>query len=177
MRHIGVSNFTVEHLRELRDESGEGIRGLVVQMEVNAWYWRDAMEIQQCFAEEGLHLVGYAVVGEGRLLREECPGVLRDIARRLEISLVQVVMIWILKKGWGVLVKSRDVERFSEEQLDSLTWSLNLHDFTTFVVMRLYLGNMAFFPNLTNGGFACRVSRSYCIIAAISVACGYNACA
>lgn len=38
VRRVGVSNFTVEHVRELRDGGGEGIRGMVVQMEIHPWW-------------------------------------------------------------------------------------------------------------------------------------------
>ena len=107
VRNIGVSNFTVQHLREL-EETEWGIREAVVQMEVHPWYWRDAVEIQETFVEQGILIVGYALLAEGKLLAEGCPQILDETAERLNISKVQLVLAWALKKKIGVLVKSVD---------------------------------------------------------------------
>lgn len=113
VHHIGVSNFTVGHLAELRDTEW-GIKGAFVQMEVHPWYWRDAMEIQAVFAEENLRMVGYALLAEGKLLADNCPKVLAEIAERRSMTKVQVVLAWALRKNWGVLVKSENVDRLQQ---------------------------------------------------------------
>ncbi|PVH68996.1 Aldo/keto reductase, partial [Cadophora sp. DSE1049] len=61
VKHVGVSNFTVEHLREL-SETEWGIKDIFVQMEIHPWYWRDAAEIQSVFEEHNLTIVGYALL-------------------------------------------------------------------------------------------------------------------
>ncbi|KAH8593486.1 NADP-dependent oxidoreductase domain-containing protein [Bisporella sp. PMI_857] len=110
VRNIGVSNFTQQHISELVEETEYGIDGACVQMEVHPWYWRDAMEIGKRFERQKLELVGYALLGEGRLLGESCPSVIREMAERLSITKVQLVLAWALKKGFDVLVRSVNSE-------------------------------------------------------------------
>jgi diketogulonate reductase-like aldo/keto reductase len=114
VRNIGVSNFTPRHLQELIDETEYGIRGAFVQMEIHPWYWREALEIQTRFAEQDLTMVGYALLAEGKLLGEDSPQILSEIAERLSISRVQVVLAWALARKWGVLVRSGDVSHLRQ---------------------------------------------------------------
>jgi len=108
VRHIGISNFTPQHLQELIDETKYGIQGAFVQMEIHPWYWRDASEIQSRFAEQNLTMVGYALLAEGKLLGDDCPHVLDEIGQRLGITRVQVVLAWALTRKWAVLARSVD---------------------------------------------------------------------
>ncbi|KAF4637379.1 hypothetical protein G7Y89_g703 [Cudoniella acicularis] len=114
VRHIGVSNFTSQHIQELEDETEYGIQGLFVQMEIHPWYWRDAEEIQKRFEPKGASVVGYALLAEGKLLGEHMRDVLDEIAERLESTRVQVVMSWALKKGFGVLVRSTSMSHLRQ---------------------------------------------------------------
>jgi diketogulonate reductase-like aldo/keto reductase len=109
-----VSNFTPQHIRELKDETECGIRGTFVQMEIHPWYWKDAMEIRTTFEDQGLTIVGYALLAEGKLLEETSPRILDDTAERLSCSRVQVAMAWALAKNWGVLVRSTDVAHMTQ---------------------------------------------------------------
>jgi diketogulonate reductase-like aldo/keto reductase len=116
LRHVGVSNFTPQHIHELMDETEYGIQGAFVQMEIHPWYWRDALEIQTRFGigEEGVSMVGYALLAEGRLMGETCPEVLHEISERRSLSKVQAVLAWALSKNWGVLVRSEKVDHLRE---------------------------------------------------------------
>jgi diketogulonate reductase-like aldo/keto reductase len=80
LHHVGVSNFTPQHIQELMDETEYGIQGAFVQMEIHLWHWRGALEIQTRFAEQDLIMVGYALLAEGKLLEEDCRGFL-EISR------------------------------------------------------------------------------------------------
>jgi diketogulonate reductase-like aldo/keto reductase len=114
VHHIGVSNFTPQHIRELMEETEYGIQGAFVQMEIHPWYWRDALEIQSCFPDQELTMVGYALLAEGKLLGEDSPKVLDEITERLGITRVQVVLAWALTRKWGVLVRSGDVSHLRQ---------------------------------------------------------------
>jgi diketogulonate reductase-like aldo/keto reductase len=109
VRHIGVSNFTCQHIQELIDETEYGFQGAFVQMEIHLWYWRDALEIQTRFADYEVKIVGYALLAEGKLLGPDCPNLLDHIGQTTGLNKVQVVLLWALAKNWGVLVKSEDV--------------------------------------------------------------------
>lgn len=117
LRHIGVSNFTPQHIQELMDETEYGIEGAFVQMEIHPWYWTDALEIQTHFRAQGIKIVGYALLAEGRLMGNDCPKVLEELAKRRGVTKVHVVLAWALHKGWGVLVKSEN-ENHLRQNLD-----------------------------------------------------------
>ncbi|CAG8979284.1 hypothetical protein HYALB_00013461 [Hymenoscyphus albidus] len=131
VRHIGVSNFTPNHIQELIAETEYGIEGAFIQMEVHPWYWRDAMEIHSCFLEQNITMVGYALLAEGKLLAESSLTALDQIAQRLGASRVQVTLAWAMSKNWGVLVRSQNPEhmRLNLETL-SLVSSLTAEDCT-----------------------------------------------
>ena len=114
LRHIGVSNFTPQHIQELMDETEYGIQDAFVQMEIHPWYWRDALEIQNRFGEKGVGIVGYALLAEGKLMGETCPKVLYKIAEKRCLSKVQVILAWTLSKNWGVLVRSENVDHLRQ---------------------------------------------------------------
>jgi diketogulonate reductase-like aldo/keto reductase len=108
VRNIGVSNFTPDHIQELRDETEYGINGVYIQMEIHPWYWRDAVKIQTCFEEQNLTMVGYALLAEGLLLGSDSPDLFSRMAERLGLTSVQLVLAWALAKKWVILVKSVD---------------------------------------------------------------------
>jgi diketogulonate reductase-like aldo/keto reductase len=122
LRHVGVSNFTPQHIQELIDETEYEIQGAFVQMEIHPWYWRDALEIQTRFGEKAIRMVGYALLAEGRLVGEHCPAVLDEIAERRRLSKVQLVLAWALRKNWGVLVKSENVDHL-QKNLEALSFT------------------------------------------------------
>ncbi|KAL5316687.1 hypothetical protein ACEPPN_015737 [Leptodophora sp. 'Broadleaf-Isolate-01'] len=119
VKHIGVSNFTVEHLNEL-SETQCGIEHAFVQMEIHPWYWRDAAEIQRAFSKHELTMVGYALLAEGKLLASDCPAIIHKISERTGLTKVQVVLAWALRKGWGVLAKSEN-ENHLRQNLETPT--------------------------------------------------------
>ncbi|KAH8650950.1 NADP-dependent oxidoreductase domain-containing protein [Tricladium varicosporioides] len=108
VRNIGVSNFTVAHIQELVDESEFGFKDAWVQMEIHPWYWRDAATINEQFKQHRVKITGYALLAEGKLLLKEERDAIDEIADRLVISRVQVVLAWAMRRDWGVLVRSVD---------------------------------------------------------------------
>lgn len=128
LRHIGVSNFTAQHIQELIDESKYGFQDAFVQMETHPWYWRDALDIQNRFAEYGVKIVGYALLAEGKLLGQDCPDALSRIEQRTGLNRVQAVLSWALEKKWGVLVKSEDKQHLKENLSTMEVKSLTLED-------------------------------------------------
>ncbi|KAL2060990.1 hypothetical protein VTL71DRAFT_9042 [Oculimacula yallundae] len=128
VRHIGISNFTIEHLREL-SETQWGIDNAFVQMEIHPWYWREAAEIQRVFSGHSLTLVGYALLAEGKLMASDCPAIFDIISQRSGLTKVQVVLAWALRKGWCVLAKSENEEHLRQNlEVPALADSLTAND-------------------------------------------------
>lgn len=129
VHHIGVSNFTPQHIRELMEETEYGIQGAFVQMEINPWYWRDAAEIQATYQDQSITIVGYALLAEGKLLGEDSTNILDETSARSGLTKVQVVLCWALRKQWVVLARSENVTHL-QQNLDasSLIGSLDEED-------------------------------------------------
>lgn len=121
VRHIGVSNFTSQHLRELMEETDYGIQGAFVQMEIHPWYWKDAHDIQSCFTEQGLVLVGYALLAEGKLLEDRCHQILDGVTQKTGLNRVQIAIMWALYKNWKVLIRSESVDHM-QQNLEIGSW-------------------------------------------------------
>jgi len=118
VRHIGVSNFTPQHIRELA-ETAYGIEGIFIQMEIHPWYWRDAVEIDTLFSNHHVTMVGYALFAEGKLLADDCPKLFDEIAAKNHATRAQVTLAWALAKKWVVLARSEN-EMHLRENLASL---------------------------------------------------------
>jgi len=105
LRYIRLSNLTPQHIRELVDETEYGIRGAFVQIEIHPWHWRDALGNETSFKEEVLRIVGYALLTQGRVVAEDCPLILAELAERRCLSKVKVDFAWALTGLRGVLVR------------------------------------------------------------------------
>jgi diketogulonate reductase-like aldo/keto reductase len=132
VRNIGVSNFTPNHIMELRDETTYGIDDIHVQMETNPWYWRDAWDIQTLFREHNITMTGYALLAEGKLLSGTCPELLDQIGAKIGATRVQVVLAWALSKNWVVLVKSEKDSHLKQNlEICHLVTNLSTEDCAT----------------------------------------------
>lgn len=111
-RAIGVSNFTVGHLRELLEDFPDPARRPVLdQVEIHP-YCR-APELETFCRENGIVISAYAPFASGALGMLQDP-VLADIAARHDRSAGQVVLRWHLQNGRTVLPKSTNQERMTQ---------------------------------------------------------------
>jgi diketogulonate reductase-like aldo/keto reductase len=106
-RAIGVSNYTVAHLKELMAQSDEV--PVVNQVEFNPFlYQRELLEF--CTAH-GIALVAYCPLARAQKLRD---AKLLKIAQRHGKTAAQVMIRWALQKGVGAIPKSADEQRIGE---------------------------------------------------------------
>ncbi|NKN34163.1 aldo/keto reductase family protein [Marichromatium bheemlicum] len=118
-RAIGVSNFTIDHLRQLiADVPEPAYRPAVNQVEIHP-YCRDP-ELEAFCRAQGIVVTAYAPFASGafELLRDP---VLVAIAGRHGKSPGQVVLRWHLQSGRTALPKTSRAERMVENQA--------IHDF------------------------------------------------
>lgn len=103
-RAIGVSNFTIEHLAELRE--GSEVRPAVNQVEFSPFlYQRELLE--RC-RRDGLQLEGYAPLGRGRRLAHPA---LVEIAAAHGATSAQVMLRWAIQHGVIPIPRSSEPER------------------------------------------------------------------
>eukprot|EP00887_Chlorella_sp_A99_P003168 scaffold9.g3168.t1 len=98
-RAIGVSNYTVAHLRELLGYAE--VRPAANQVECHPRCPQP--ELRAFCAEQGIALVAYSPLGAGQLLEE--PAVAR-VARETGLTPAQVLLRWGLQRGLAVIPKS-----------------------------------------------------------------------
>jgi 2,5-diketo-D-gluconate reductase A len=106
-RSIGVSNFQVEHLRRLVQESE--VVPAVNQIEVHPYLCNE--EVRAADAEYGIVTEAWSPIAKGRVLDEPTIGA---IASRVERTPAQVVLRWHIQRGDVIFPKSTTPARIKE---------------------------------------------------------------
>ncbi len=107
VRAIGVSNYTVRHLRELLGYAS--VVPTVNQVEFHPWLYQK--ELLDFCNEHGIALVAYSPLTKGERLRDPQ---LVEIARSYDKTPAQILIRWCLQHGIGVIPKSTNAERIRE---------------------------------------------------------------
>ena len=119
-RSIGVSNYTIAHLKQLMAESK--VVPAVNQVEFNPFlYQRDLLTF--C-ADHGIALVAYCPLARAHKLSD---AQLVKVATRHHKSTAQVMLRWALERGVGVIPKSSNLRRI-EENAKLFDFALNEDD-------------------------------------------------
>ena len=113
-RAIGVSNFTISHLRQLMEDVPEPQRRPTVnQVEIHP-YCRDP-ELESFCRDQGIVVTAYAPFASGAFGMLKDP-VLTSIAGRHGKTAGQVVLRWHVQSGRTALPKTSRVERMLENR-------------------------------------------------------------
>lgn len=108
VRSIGVSNFTVEALQEIIDETG--VVPAINQVETHPYM--NQAELRAFEAEKGILHESWSPLGSGKGLLED--PVLAEIAEKRNATPAQVVLAWHLALGLVVIPKSVTESRIIE---------------------------------------------------------------
>lgn len=113
-RAIGVSNFTIAHLRQLLEDVPEpAYRPTLNQVEIHP-YCRDP-ELEAFCREQGIVVTAYAPFASGAFGLLQDPA-LAAIAARHGKSVGQVVLRWHVQSGRTALPKSSKAKRMAENR-------------------------------------------------------------
>lgn len=107
VRSIGVSNFLVEHLERLREETG--IVPAVNQIESHPRFWQP--ELEAYCREHGIVIEAYSPLGHGKDIESDPVCAAAD---RAGVTPVQAVLRWHIQKGHVILPKSVHAERMRQ---------------------------------------------------------------
>ena len=118
VRSIGVSNFTIEHLQRLLDETG--VVPAVNQVELHPRFPQE--ELRAFHAQHGILTEAWAPLGQGKGLLEE--PVLTEVSKSKNRSPAQVVLRWHIQLGNVVIPKSVTPSRI-RENFDVFDFSLD----------------------------------------------------
>jgi len=106
-RSIGVSNFEVEHLDRLINETG--ITPALNQIELHPRFQQ--MRLRNANAERGIRTESWSPLGRGKLLTDP---VIARIARKHGRTPAQVIIRWHLDNALIVIPKSANASRIEE---------------------------------------------------------------
>ena len=106
-RSIGVSNFQVEHLERLADQTGTV--PAVNQIELHPYFQNE--EVRSYDEEHGIATEAWSPIAQGECLDDPA---LEEIAGRLDRTPAQVVLRWHIQRGNVVFPKSSTPERIRE---------------------------------------------------------------
>ena len=104
---IGVSNFTIDNLKRIMDETG--VVPAVNQIELHPGFPQQAL--RDFHAEHGIVTESWSPLGQGKILGEP---VLAEIAAKYGKSPAQVVLRWHIDLGLVVIPKSVTPARIKE---------------------------------------------------------------
>jgi len=107
VKSIGVSNFTIDKLKELMDKTE--IVPAVNQVEFSPFLYQK--ELLKFCNENGIVLEAYSPLTRGKRLDDNS---LKEIASKYEKSVPQLLIRWCLQKNIVVLPKSKTEERVNE---------------------------------------------------------------
>jgi 2,5-diketo-D-gluconate reductase A len=106
-RSIGVSNFTVEHLRHIIEESG--VVPAVNQVELHPRHQQ--AELRRFHSERGIVTEAWSPLARGRVLGER---VIEEMAARHGRTPAQVILRWHVQRGNVVIPRSVNPSRIAE---------------------------------------------------------------
>ncbi|OBZ81017.1 Prostaglandin F synthase [Choanephora cucurbitarum] len=111
IRHIGVSNYTVHHLKHLIENCT--VVPHVHQFELHPCLYQP--ELLEFCQEHKIQVQAYSSLGEGNLvngqIRLPC---LETIVKKHNTSAASVLLRWAVQHGWIIIPKSRTPDRVKE---------------------------------------------------------------
>lgn len=120
IRHIGVSNFSLEQLIEAKKATRHGV--VAIQVEYNLLR-RDngrhsggaESEVLPYCQEEGIFLIAYCPLAKGELSGTEKHPIIDQLAKKYSVTNSQVALAWLLSKDNVVVIpQSTNVEHITQ---------------------------------------------------------------
>lgn len=104
LRSIGVSNYTVKHLKEMLAECN-GVVPAVNQVEWHPYYYQP--ELLDFCRKEGIFLQAYSSLGSSNTTELRSDQTVTDVASRLGKTPAQILLRWAVQQNIGILPKAR----------------------------------------------------------------------
>lgn len=132
VRHIGVSNFNVEKLKEITD--GAQVRPELNQVEMHPFLPQHTL-VDYCHANL-IHMTAYSPLGSmdrtAEMKSDDEPvlieqPIIREIAEKHEATPAQILISWSIHRNISVIPKSTNEERL-KENFEALSISLDTED-------------------------------------------------
>lgn len=121
-KNIGVSNFTVEHLKELQEKTN--IKPAVNQVEFHPHIYSEQKELLRYCDDNGIIVEAYSPLAQGDLIDHP---VVREVAELVGVTTGQVLIRWAIEHETVPIPKSANSERI-EENYDVFNFELSSQD-------------------------------------------------
>ena len=108
-RAIGVSNYAVDHLREVLDQGS--VVPAVNQLEIHPFNFRSRKEIVELCRQHDIVVEGYSPLAKARRLENDT---VQEIAGAHDRTAAQVLIRWALQHRFVTIPKSSDRDRIRE---------------------------------------------------------------
>ncbi len=138
VRSIGVSNFAVQHLQRLIDETG--VVPSVNQIELHPHFQQ--RELRAFHARQGILTQSWRPLGKGAFLEDPTLG---SIALKHARTPAQIVIRWHIESGLAAIPKSQTPSRI-RENLDVFDFALDRDDMAAIAAMAGANGRMGADP-------------------------------
>lgn len=109
IRHLGISNFTVQEYQHLMSSEGVHVKPLMNQLEISPYMYRPQL-LRYFQQEQGILLAASKALHRATELDQDGSPV-KAIANRHSVSCAQVMLRWSLQKGFLPLSKTSHLER------------------------------------------------------------------
>lgn len=116
-RSIGVSNFTVDHLKEAKRVSKAPISVNQIKYHPGA----EQRDVLRWCQDQGVAVTAYSPLGRGRALQD---ATLIRVAERHGKTVAQVALRWLIQKGMAVIPKASSKAHL-RENMDVFEWALS----------------------------------------------------
>lgn len=120
VKAIGVCNFKVEHLEELKKTAK--IMPMVNQVEIHPFSTKNNI-INYC-KDNNIKVVAWSPISRGRVLSNE---LMIDLSQKYKKSIVQIVLRWHMQKGVIPIPKSSNENRI-KENMDIFDFEISSED-------------------------------------------------
>lgn len=97
---IGVSNFTIAHLKQAIDVVGAGT---IATNQIEVHPFLQNRKVTAFMAEHGIPVTAYMPLAYGKVMDDP---VLRDIAATHDVSPAQIALAWLMQQGYAVIPSS-----------------------------------------------------------------------
>lgn len=123
IREIGVSNFTIEELKEAQEATKNKI--VVNQLHYNLAYQNLQEAVDYCRTND-IMVMAYRPIERGALIEKEIP-VIEEMCKKYGKSRPQIVINWLISQGIVAISKMSDPKHLMEN-LKSLDFTMDKED-------------------------------------------------
>lgn len=120
VRSIGVSNYTVKHLEEMKTYAS--VMPAVNQVELHVFLQQPEL-VEYC-NQHGIVIEAYSPLAHAAAMNEP---LLIELAKKYNKSYAQIMLRWCVQRGWVVLPKSVNPERI-RENIDIFDFEISPED-------------------------------------------------